>query len=124
MSLLDDAKRLAEQDAFYSDPCPDGCCSSAECVFGCQNDGRKHGPDCPWLSLPRIVAALEASERLTELIPPMYAQHVEDVREKVDGSGTYSWCQSCDESWPCAMSEIIKRNGALVMALKGEEVTA
>jgi hypothetical protein len=25
-----------------------------------------HAPDCPWLSLPRIVAALEAAERVAE----------------------------------------------------------
>jgi hypothetical protein len=27
--------------------------------------GRPHAPDCPWLALPQIVAALEAAERVS-----------------------------------------------------------
>lgn len=51
MGLLDDARQLTAVS-----PMNDGIC-----VYCDMSD---HSPDCPWLALPRIVAALEAAERL------------------------------------------------------------
>ena len=54
MSVLDDARRLV---ASGSAPVDD----QGDCWF-CQAMTRDHESDCPWLALPRIVAALEAAE--------------------------------------------------------------
>ena len=54
MSLVEDAKKLAEDGWLYDGDC--GGCDGTD-------DGYEHTLDCPWLSLPRIVIALEAAER-------------------------------------------------------------
>lgn len=62
MSLLDDARRLAKIENAVAVDDGDaghgkyGCCGEA--------DYRGHLRDCPWLAMPRIVAALEAAEEL------------------------------------------------------------
>ena len=55
MSVLDDARRIAEAGApeYGGD-----CVLCRQRIDGDAYEG--HAPDCPWLSLPRIVAALEA----------------------------------------------------------------
>lgn len=65
MSLLDDARRIMNAGpATYGE---------WECVLCHRNGGDRlvHADDCPWLSLPKIVAALERAEategRLTYL---------------------------------------------------------
>jgi hypothetical protein len=74
MSLLDDARRLADTD---HTPCEDG---TGRCVF-CSVGGFDvrvgkmiHGDTCPLLSMPRIVAALEAAERVAQ-VEPTYSYH-------------------------------------------------
>lgn len=60
MSLLDEARRLAEQvDPIHVD--------SGHC-FECEG-WDQHLNDCPWLAMPRIVAALEAAQRLLQSEP-------------------------------------------------------
>src|SRR5262245_18133772 len=38
-----------------------------ECFF-CQEWSKTHAPDCPWLSMPKIVAVLEADDQARELL--------------------------------------------------------
>jgi hypothetical protein len=63
MSLLDDARRLLEDRPARGGSVlkshPQGRC------YYCAGDGygEPHAPDCPWLALPQIVAALEGRER-------------------------------------------------------------
>lgn len=69
MSLLDDARRMAD-----GTPCADSSggeygevcafCDAAPHGIGYgrgPSEPDPHKPDCPWLSMPRIVAALEAA---------------------------------------------------------------
>ena len=63
MSLLDDARRLLALDSTT------GCSA-------CDGWGATHEPDCSWLALPRIVAALEAAERLVGVWREMHARTV------------------------------------------------
>lgn len=54
MSLLDDARQLTEYPPSYE--------SRGHMLCGyCNEDEHAHAPDCPWLAMPKIVAALEAS---------------------------------------------------------------
>lgn len=65
VSLLDDARRLASKKIGIKAPPP-----RSECAY-CGIDywyHQRHEPDCPWLSLPKIVAALEAAERATAVL--------------------------------------------------------
>lgn len=74
MSLLDDARELAENCPIETDRGGRGECHY--CVDGNYEDGYLsgsptlpdvlHKPDCPWLSMPKIVAALEAIEAVSE----------------------------------------------------------
>lgn len=60
MSLIEDARRLAAQSVHEP-------YAGDHCVF-CA--GRRnvddHLPHCPWLSMPRIVAALEAAQAVVD----------------------------------------------------------
>lgn len=56
MSLLDDAKRLAD-----TEPDINGFC------FACQNY-YEHYDDCLWLAMPKIVKALEALDEYIDAI--------------------------------------------------------
>lgn len=63
MSLLDDARRLAEQDE------PDENFEHGGrryFVFCGRMVTQGHAPDCSWLALPKIVAALEAAELMVK----------------------------------------------------------
>lgn len=53
MNCLDDARRLAAHSGSDGD--------TGRCIF-CGY--MPHAPDCPWLSMPRIVAALERLEAM------------------------------------------------------------
>ncbi len=56
MSLVDDARRLEEAEPV----------NPLTRCYWCEEFTltEPHAPDCPWLSLPRILAALEAAERV------------------------------------------------------------
>ena len=64
MGLVEDARTLARRGFT---PWEDSCHLTCEL---CGNDGagvegaHPHDPTCPWLSMPRIVAVLEAAERM------------------------------------------------------------
>ena len=58
MSLVDDARKMAKTH-------PAGNRENTVCHL-CGGRAGCYG-DCPWLSLPRIVAALEAAERFVTL---------------------------------------------------------
>jgi hypothetical protein len=62
-SIVEMAKRLAD-DGFT--PWEDFCHLTCElCWSDFADDGSaRHEDDCPWLAMPRIVAALEAAERI------------------------------------------------------------
>lgn len=64
MSLLDDVRRLAET----APGCANGLChvcgSPGALIW--EPGPTRHALDCPWLALPRIIAALAAAERLIE----------------------------------------------------------
>lgn len=58
MTLLDDAREIQR----LGPPDYDGidlCCQRVQA-------SQDHAPHCPWLSLPRIVAVLEAAEEIAE----------------------------------------------------------
>jgi hypothetical protein len=60
VSLIEDARRI-----MHAGPPTYG---EWQCAI-CQIDGRDrltHNPECPWRSLPRIVAALEAAQSLVD----------------------------------------------------------
>jgi hypothetical protein len=72
MSLVDDARRLAETCPSETDRGGRGECyyCSGGNYEGDYSDQTptladfRHQPDCPWLSMPKIVAALEVAEQL------------------------------------------------------------
>lgn len=67
MSLLDDARRLSENDAYVYSEYGDYCHFCNGKAWEEPPDGShhiEHAPDCPWLAMPKIVAALEAADAL------------------------------------------------------------
>ena len=96
----------------YENPAP-GDCTVTE----------PHALTCPYGSLPAILKAIETAERLSSLIVSQQWGHDEDIRPTVDGKDTYSWCPSCDASWPCKWFTVIAVNTTLVTALRGEDIT-
>lgn len=71
MSLIDAARRLAdpEEDDGGVDVHADGEFLFRQCRYcaASYSYGEAHSPDCPWLQVPSIVAALEAGERMAEV---------------------------------------------------------
>jgi hypothetical protein len=72
-NLLDDARYLAENAPIYTtDLDGQSVYFCVHCDLGDPHwkaGGFKHAPDCPWLALPKIVAALEAAERTSKFDP-------------------------------------------------------
>lgn len=62
MSLLDAVRRL-RPETYTSETLDAGY--QEVCVRCNHRLDQGHAPDCPWLAMPRIVAALEAAERLS-----------------------------------------------------------
>jgi hypothetical protein len=69
MSILDDARRLADMSPDGDDGRGDTVC--VYCLADhyirdgaafTRADDVQHAPDCPWLSMPKIVEALKAAE--------------------------------------------------------------
>jgi hypothetical protein len=65
MSLLDDARQLLQVQPLEKDQDDDAdyCRVCGEKIGG-YPEWAGHSPDCGWLSMPKIVAALEAAELL------------------------------------------------------------
>lgn len=99
MSLLDDARRIAHW------PTPLTC---AESCWFCGGGVGEHDSGCLRLSMPKIVKALEAAERLAAC-PPVVAAG------KLDTQDVCAVCWAAgDHADDCSWQ-------ALVAALKGEE---
>jgi hypothetical protein len=60
MRILDSANQLLEDGAGNGDDFVCGYCGAD--TLPCE----QHSPDCPWFSMPKIVAVLEAAQRLAE----------------------------------------------------------
>jgi hypothetical protein len=77
MTPLEAAKALAALPMTVS--VDDGDAGHGE--FGCcnQRDYLGHAANCPWLAMPRIVAALEAAERSLSALRdlPLEAKHIQ-----------------------------------------------
>ena len=116
MSLLDDARRLTIIDPMIDKWDNEG--GHFEC-FACQGEDSVHAPDCSWLSIPRIVVALEAVNNVT--LSFFVGSYVDD-----DGHPTVWTCTLCGHSAPVCEHVIHTsrcRIGTLADALRGEEVT-
>lgn len=115
MSPLEAAKKLAGIETWYGLG-GDGYCIACDEYIGTSNGS--HAPDCPTLAMPRIVAALEAAERVTDHADPFSEPtHYEDNPTE---RSTYVFCardtrdgHAVDCPWQ-----------ALVAALRGEGVPA
>lgn len=117
MSLLDDARRLAERNAlaFVTDTGAFRCIACPAGVVFDSDEELVHSPRCPSLALPRIVAVLEAAERLIvpyDGEPSEYARsedaHFHAFCERPIGQGHEPDC-----AWQ-----------ALVAALRGDDAQA
>lgn len=100
MTLLDDARRMAEYAPSVDER------GVFWCGY-CHESENAHAPDCPWLQMPRIVAALEAVERFVAAGQP-------------NGEGVY--CARCGRMLGSCTEDCLWQ--ALVAALRGEKVTA
>jgi hypothetical protein len=69
MSLLDDARQLVITEPTYVHPEVVGRICRY-CRGESDGEGRnfRHEPKCPWLSMPKIVAALEAAQAASECL--------------------------------------------------------
>lgn len=65
MSLLDDAKRLADESPTVAIESGDWRC--AFCLVDSWSDQDHHASDCLWLAMPRIIAALEAADAFVNI---------------------------------------------------------
>lgn len=103
MSLVDDVKRLAADDPVEADDEQGYPAFCRLCL-----SYKPHAPDCPWLAMPKIVAALEAAERVAAADP-----WVDDG----------SWGGDVLVCWACHGEKPSHRPGcaqqALVAALRG-----
>lgn len=89
MSLVDAARKLWEAGASMDEHCHH-CDSYITSFLPAEHQTGEHSPDCPWLALPQIVAALEAAEKVLTAGEPGGAT--------TDGAA-YRWdggeCQFC-----------------------------
>jgi hypothetical protein len=81
MSILDDARRLADMSPDGDDGRGDTVC--VYCLADhyirdgaafTRADDVQHAPDCPWLSMPKIVAALEVADGLALMVNAYLAE--------------------------------------------------
>ncbi len=96
MSLLDAARRLVElgppksceYNSFDGEHVPIMACCGASTLG-------PHLPRCPWLSMPRIVAALEAADAFLMALPEW--KDKPELRDHDDVTG-FGYCPICYES--------------------------
>ena len=86
MSLLGDARRLGKEGppSIY-DTAFCGRCGARR--TGDAADG--HAPDCPWLAMPKIVAALETYERCLDSMARVWNKTRAAYQEGHDAWATY-----------------------------------
>lgn len=120
MTLIEDARRLAATEpsmivSKYGD-------SFSQC-FACRrmvDDGEPHTSDCPWLALPKIMAALEVAE---QTLPAFLGGFYLDD----DGNPTVWACENCGgtgRTRECVEHGPKCRIGKMQAALRGEAATA
>ena len=63
MSMLDDARKMQGRSPWFLGHDASRCFYCNE-VLSASHPMRGHADDCPWLSMPKIVAALEAAHRV------------------------------------------------------------
>lgn len=82
MSLLDDAKQINGVGPHLSEDAFCMLCHEQVEAFGTNPvfPAKPHKPNCPWLSMPRIVAVLEAVEVLGQKYGQVW---LEDIGEYV-----------------------------------------
>ena len=66
VSLLDYTRRLARLDPYF-DPHDGAPESEMVCIACSQYRKYGHADDCLWLSMPKIIAVIEAAERVVEV---------------------------------------------------------
>lgn len=118
MSLIEDAKRLA-RSGFT--PWEDSCHLTCEMCGedGAGEDGPfPHSPNCPWLAMPRIVAALEAAEALVKVIDRSSVHYPSTITNVKTGE-VIETCQAYCATWPCGAAKVDAAADALRDALAG-----
>ena len=101
---MDAARQLAEK-ATEADLW-DNCGGHLGCYCCKADSGADHESDCPVPAFPRIVAALEAAERVSEIVP---GSRLMPTHERTGRTG---------------VTEAQDAIQALVVAMQGEEVKA
>jgi hypothetical protein len=117
MSLIDDARKMAADCPNATDRGGRGECYycfggnyAGGYLSGSPTESEfHHAPDCPWLSMPKIVAALEAAERLKIYRPAALS----DDRYQCQFCGATAAAYPMDHESECPWQ-------ALVAALRGE----
>lgn len=112
MSLLEDARRLAEHEPIYNNGSYGYCGELARSGL--------HASDCPWLAMPRIVAALEAAERMQQALYGMYGELSQHLLDYGMGAEPHPECRKCGQVWPCDAETLRQRGNALIDTLKDE----
>lgn len=118
MSLLGDARRLADSDGLvFIDGYDD---HDYYCPLDCNASDRHqdHNCDCPWLALPKIVAVLEAAERFANnMIRDTFQGACGEISVYVCGAcgATASWEPEKIEHWDDCVGQTLK------MLLHGKE---
>lgn len=111
MTLIEDARRLAQVDPWYENE----RAGTSFCI-AC-GAYESHRDNCPWLALPRIVQALEAGGRLIALPCSVNGQEPFFATE-VGGPLQHWFCGGQGQHKPDCPWQ------ALVVALRGDEVPA
>ena len=101
MRLLEDARRIVESDPSIDDMC----------VYCHENVGLKtlsacgeHAADCPWLAMPKIIAALEVAVDLLAVSDYVRRDHY----PKTIKNGPFQTCDAYCSTWPC---DAVKMDG-------------
>lgn len=87
MSLLDDAREMAASNGMVCREYHDD--HAYVCPLGCAMPNRRddvHAKDCPWLSMPKIVAVLEAAEVLHQKYGHVWIEELSEDVEKLIGA--------------------------------------
>jgi hypothetical protein len=121
-SLLEDARRLAEAGPY--DDGGNGSYNEPSCIHCLAFPGDEHYDDCPWLAMPRIVAALEAGlsdnahdRCTTEAF--VAAHEIAELREEVRLLRQREW-EPSDGIWRVERTEY-GRSSTLVAPLDAPE---
>lgn len=104
MSLIDDARRLADAGSY--DDGGNGSYNEPSCIHCHSWPEDQHEPTCPWLALPRIVAALEAAQALLKAVDTTMVGHGPTTikrgpYKRPDDPETIDVCMAYCATYPC-----------------------